>query len=110
MQLIDTHTHLYVEAFDEDREQVIRSAFEAGVEHFIIPAIDSSYTERMYALEKSFPDNMHLMAGLHPCHVKENVAAELDKVKKQLQERNFCAVGEIGIDLYWDKTFLKQQQ
>ena len=110
MQLIDTHTHLYVEAFDEDREQVIRSAFEAGVEHFVIPAIDSSYTERMYALEKSFPDNMHLMAGLHPCHVKENVAAELDKVKKQLQERNFCAVGEIGIDLYWDKTFLKQQQ
>lgn len=110
MHLIDTHTHLYVEAFDEDREQVIQSALDAGVKHFILPAIDSSYVKRMYALEKSFPTHMHLMAGLHPCHVKENVAEELDLVKKQLQERSFCAVGEIGIDLYWEQAFLKQQQ
>mgnify|MGYP001156983495 FL=1 len=111
MRLIDTHTHLYSEAFDEDREAMIERAFEVGVERFMIPAIDSTYTEGMYALEDKYPGNMHLMAGLHPTHVKEEtLARELDHVKNQLETRGFCAVGEIGIDLYWEKSTLDIQK
>ena len=110
MELIDTHTHLYVEAFDADQKEVIDRAMAVGVSHFFIPAIDSSYTKRMYVLEKSYPNQVSLMAGLHPCHVKENIDEELEKVLTQLKTRSFCAIGEIGIDLYWDNTFLKQQQ
>ena len=110
MKLIDTHTHIYVEAFDSDQKEVMDRAIASGIEHFFIPAIDSTYVERMYALEKNYPDKIHLMAGLHPCYVKENVKDELYKVLFQLKERSFCAIGEIGIDLFWDKTFLKFQQ
>lgn len=110
MQLIDTHTHLYVKDFDNDQHQVIKMALEEGVEHFFLPSIDSSYVDRMYALEESYPKHIHLMAGLHPTHVKENIDEELAKVKDQLKVRSFCAVGEIGMDLYWDKKFIKQQQ
>jgi len=110
MQLIDTHAHLYVEAFDTDREQMIKRAMDAGVNHFFIPAIDSTYTKRMNDLKKNYPKQVHLMAGLHPCHVKENVNDELDHVSSQLEAGSFCAIGEIGIDLYWDKSFLKEQQ
>lgn len=110
MQLIDTHTHLYVEAFDDDRDEIIQRAMAAGISKFYLPAIDSSYVERMYELEKAYPEIIRLMVGLHPTHVKENVAEELAKVKAQLAQRSFCAIGEIGIDLYWDATFLKQQQ
>ena len=110
MQIIDTHTHLYLEAFDSDQNEVIKRATDAGVSHFFIPAIDSNYTERMYALEKSYPNLVSLMAGLHPCYVKDNVEEELEKVFEQLNTRSFCAIGEIGIDLYWDKTYLKEQQ
>ena len=110
MQIIDTHTHLYLEAFDADQNEVIKRAKDAGVSHFFIPAIDSNYTERMYALEKSYPNLVSLMAGLHPCYVKDNVDEELEKVFEQLNTRSFCAIGEIGIDLHWDKTYLKEQQ
>ena len=110
MYLIDTHTHLYVDAFDTDQKEVIERAMAVGVNYFIIPAIDSSYIKRMYALEKRYPKHVSLMAGLHPCHVKENMEEELEKVFTQLKKRSFCAIGEIGIDLYWDKSFLKQQQ
>ena len=110
MILVDTHTHLYVEAFDEDREEMMDRALAAGVRHFFVPAIDSTYTERMLALEKSYPDQVHLMAGLHPCHVNEEVEEELTKLIDQLESRSLCAIGEIGIDLYWDKTFLNEQQ
>ncbi|NAS10406.1 TatD family hydrolase [Poritiphilus flavus] len=110
MILTDTHTHLYSEAFDEDRDKVIREAISSGIERFFVPAIDSSYTEAMFALEKAYPDNIYLMMGLHPTSVKENYKEELQLVEKLLNERTFYAVGEIGIDLYWDKTFLKQQQ
>ena len=110
MQIIDTHTHLYLEAFDVDQNEVIKRAIDAGVSHFFIPAIDSNYTERMYALEKSYPNLVSLMAGLHPCYVKDNVEEELEKVFEQLNTRSFCAIGEIGIDLHWDKTYLKEQQ
>ena len=108
--LIDTHTHLYAEAFDNDREEVITAALNAGVSKFYLPAIDSSYVQKMYAIEKKFPQAIRLMAGLHPTHVKENVEEELNKVKIQLQKRNFSAIGEIGIDLFWDRTYIKEQQ
>ena len=110
MKMIDTHTHLYVEAFDEDREQAIQRALDAGVGEFYLPAIDSSYTERMLALEQAYPEQVRLMMGLHPTHVKENVDEELAHVQAMLDKHRFYAVGEIGIDLYWDKTTLKAQQ
>tara|TARA_B110000114_G_scaffold14402_1_gene13999 strand:+ start:258 stop:1022 length:765 start_codon:yes stop_codon:yes gene_type:complete len=110
MQLIDTHTHLYSETFDEDRGAMIQRALSCGVTDFFIPAIDSTYTERMFALEKKYPNHMHLMTGVHPTHVKENYKEELNHVTSLLKQRSFCALGEIGIDLYWDKTFLKEQQ
>jgi TatD DNase family protein len=110
MIITDTHTHLYSEQFDEDRNEMIQRAIDLGVSRFFIPAIDSNYLDAMLDLEKAFPENIFLMMGLHPTHVKENVEEELAFVKKWLDTRNFYAVGEIGIDLYWDKTFLKQQQ
>lgn len=108
--MTDTHTHLYSEAFDEDRDVVIQNAMALGVKRFFIPAIDSTYTKAMLALEKAYPKNMFLMMGLHPTHVKENYLEELKHVEGMLAKKKFYAVGEIGIDLYWDKTFLKQQQ
>lgn len=108
--ITDTHTHLYSEQFDEDRDQMIRRAKEIGVSRFFIPAIDSSYTNRMMELEQNYPDDVHLMMGLHPTSVKENYLEELALVKKWIDQRDFVAIGEIGIDLYWDKTFLPQQQ
>jgi len=110
MNLTDTHTHLYSEAFDEDRDAVIKRALDLGVERFFIPAIDSTYTQAMLALEASYPENMFLMMGLHPTHVKEDYELELIHVEEMLAHRNFIAVGEIGIDLYWDKSLLKEQQ
>ncbi len=110
MKLIDTHTHLYTEAFDEDRDQVIKNAIAKGIKRFYLPSIDSKYTSRMYDLEKEYPNHIRLMMGLHPTHVKENCKEELQHVEQNLSQHRFAAVGEIGIDLYWDQTFLKQQQ
>ena len=110
MQLIDTHTHLYAEAFDEDRDLMIQRALDTGVTDFFIPAIDSTYTDRMLSLEKQYPDQMHLMTGVHPTHIKEHYKEELDHVSSLLNQRNFFAIGEIGMDLYWDKTYVKEQQ
>lgn len=110
MILTDTHTHLYAEQFDEDREEVIVKALELGIKRFFIPAIDSSYYDRMFALEKAFPENVFLMAGLHPTHVKADFQEELTFVKEQLETKQFYAIGEIGMDLYWDKSFIKEQQ
>ncbi len=95
--LTDTHTHLYSEAFAEDRNQMMQRAFDAGIDRFFIPAIDSGYTEAMYALEKEYPENVFLMMGLHPTSVKENFEEELAHVEEQFKRRNFYAVGEIGI-------------
>ena len=110
MILTDTHTHLYSELFDEDREKSIQKAIETGVSRFFVPAIDASYTDRMLQLETLFPKNVFLMAGLHPTSVKENYQEELAHVRTLLDQRTFYAIGEIGIDLYWDKTHLKEQQ
>lgn len=110
MILTDTHTHLYANQFNEDRGEAIQRAIDLGVERFFIPAIDSETTESMFELEKQFPKNIFLMMGLHPTHVKENFEEELSHVKKWINQRDFYAIGEIGIDLYWDKSFLQQQQ
>jgi len=110
MNLTDTHTHLYSEAFDEDRQAVIQRAIDSGIERFFIPAIDSTYTKAMLALKKANPEHVFLMMGLHPTHVKENYQEELSHVEEMLAEHRFYAVGEIGIDLYWDKTFFEQQR
>lgn len=110
MIFTDTHTHLYANQFDEDRNQMVQRALDLGIKRFFIPAIDSETTQSMFALEKQFPKNMFLMMGLHPTHVKENFEEELAHVKKWLDKRDFYAVGEIGIDLYWDTSFLQQQQ
>jgi len=109
MILTDTHTHLYSSQFDDDRLAMIQRAQDANINRFFIPAIDSTYHKSMFDLEHQF-ENMYLMMGLHPTSVKENYKEELNVVKSYLDKRSFYAVGEIGIDLYWDKTFLKQQQ
>ena len=108
--ITDTHTHLYSEQFDQDREAMIQRAKDAGVQRFFIPAIDSSYSKRMFSLEENYPNDVFLMMGLHPTSVKENFEIELQHVKDWIYKKTFVAIGEIGIDLYWDKTFLKQQQ
>ena len=110
MIITDTHTHLYINAFDEDRDDMIRRALDLNVKRFFIPAIDSTYTKAMFKLEKDYPENVFLMTGLHPTHVKENYKEELEHVKNLVEQRSFVAIGEIGIDLYWDKSTLKIQQ
>ena len=110
MQIIDTHTHLYLEQFKEDIDKIISKAKENGVSKFIFPAIDSSHFENMHKLKNRYPEDIYLMTGLHPTDVKENFKEELDFITKTLKNHNYVAIGEIGIDLYWDKSFLKQQQ
>lgn len=108
--ITDTHTHLYSKEFDQDRDEMMQRALAAGVSRFFIPAIDSAYTAAMYDLEQKYPDNIFLMTGVHPTHIKDNYEEELAHVEAELAKRKFYAIGEIGIDLYWDKTHLKEQQ
>lgn len=110
MIITDTHTHLYSQQFNNDRKEMMQRALDLNVSRFFVPAIDSSYNDAMFQLEQAYPENVFLMMGLHPTSVKENYKDELALVKQWLDKRNFYAVGEIGIDLYWDRTFLKQQQ
>ena len=110
MIFTDTHTHLYASEFDTDRTQIIENAINKGVSRFFVPSIDSNYTQKMYDLEAQFPENIFLMMGLHPCYVKENFEEELAHVENQLSKRKFAAIGEIGIDLYWDKSTLDIQK
>ena len=110
MNIIDTHTHLYLKQFKEDIDLVINKSLEIGVKKFIFPAIDSSHFDDMHDLKNKYPDDIHLMSGLHPTSVKENYKEELEFVVNSLMSHSYVAIGEIGIDLYWDKTFLKQQQ
>lgn len=108
--MIDTHTHLYSEEFDKDRKEAIQRALDKGITEFYLPAIDSEFHEKMLHLESDYPDQIFSMMGLHPCYVKpESWESELEIVKKYLDERRFPAIGEIGIDLYWDKTTLDIQ-
>lgn len=107
--MIDTHTHLYLEDFANDIDEVLQRAADEGVKKFYLPAIDSTETDNLLALEKKFPGVCYAMVGLHPCSVKENYKEELDKVNTLLQQRKFSAIGETGLDFYWDKTFTKEQ-
>ncbi|MCD4734875.1 MAG: TatD family hydrolase [Bacteroidales bacterium] len=110
MVLTDTHTHLYLEQFDEDREQIVQNAIDSGVNYMLLPDIDSTTTANMLELCRSYPKNCFPMTGLHPGSVKENYREELLKVEKRSEDHSFVAIGEIGIDLYWDKTFQKEQE
>ena len=110
MNIIDTHTHLYVKQFKEDIDIVIQRSIDKGINKFIFPAIDSSHFDSMHSLKNKYPDNIYLMSGLHPTDVKENYKNELDFVVDSLKTRDYVAIGEIGIDLYWDKSFLNEQQ
>ncbi len=111
MTLTDTHTHLYSKAFDDDRDEMIQNALQQNIKRFFIPAIDSETTQAMYDLEKDYPKNMFLMMGLHPTSVQaDTYLKELQHIENQFKNRDFYAVGEIGIDLYWDKNTLGIQQ
>ena len=107
--LIDTHCHLYLDEFKPDIKEIISRAEAAGVKKFYLPGIDSSEIDNMLLLEERFPGKCMAMMGLHPCTVKENYQDELIIVKEWLSKRKFAAVGEIGLDFYWDKTFIEQQ-
>ncbi|MGD9977255.1 MAG: TatD family hydrolase [Bacteroidales bacterium] len=109
MLLIDSHSHLFSEEFDEDRAAVIHRAGEAGIGYHIMPNIDSSTTGRMLEVSQRFPQCFPLM-GLHPTSVKLNFEDELLHVEGMLQKHKFYGIGEIGIDLYWDKTYIEQQK
>ncbi|MEX0811841.1 MAG: TatD family hydrolase [Chitinophagales bacterium] len=107
-QLTDTHTHIYAEQFDEDRDTVIQSAIDQGIDRLFMPNIDSGSIEAMLAVAKKFPDNCFPMMGVHPCSVTENWKEELEIARKYLFDQkdiDFCAVGEIGLDYYWDTSF-----
>lgn len=110
MTFIDTHCHLYDEAFDGDREQAVQRAIDAGVALMLLPDIDSSSTERLDALYSREPSHFLRMAGLHPTSVKDDYEAELAHVRGRLERGGFVAVGEIGMDLYWDRTYEEQQR
>jgi TatD DNase family protein len=110
MKLIDTHCHLYVEEFKNDVDAVIVRAQAQGVEQFYLPGIDSESIPAMLALEASYPGVCKAMMGLHPCYVKENYLQELNMVQYWLEQRDFPAIGEIGLDYYWDTSFKTQQQ
>lgn len=108
--MIDTHAHIYLPEFNEDIDEVIAAAKSAGVQKIYMPNIDHTSIEPMFRLEKRFAGYCVPMMGLHPCYVKDDFRKELKTVEKWLDERSFCAIGEIGTDLYWDKTHRKEQE
>jgi len=108
--LVDTHTHLYAEEFNADRKSLIEKAIANGITEFYLPNIDSTSIDVMLELEQQLPSNCFAMMGLHPCSVNATWQSELNTVEEWLKKRKFIAVGEIGIDLYWDKTFFEEQK
>ena len=106
---IDSHAHLYLPQFDDDIDEVIQRAIESNVQKIFLPNIDSSTTEAMFALVEKYPNVCYPMMGLHPCSVKENYEEELAHIKEIKESRKIYGVGELGIDLYWDKSFKEQQ-
>ena len=109
MEFIDTHCHLYLPEFESDLNEVINRALKEGIDRFYMPAIDHRETESLLMTESAYPDKCIAMMGLHPCSVKENYEEELRFVEDWFEKRNFAAVGEIGLDYYWDVTFKEQQ-
>jgi TatD DNase family protein len=110
MILTDTHAHLYLDAFDNDRKEMVRNAIDKGVKYMLLPNIDKDSILPMMDLVRDFPGNCFPMMGLHPTSVKEDYLEELEDVKSWLKKHKFYAVGEMGIDLYWDKTWFEQQK
>ena len=110
MILTDTHCHLYSEDFQTEQEAVIQRAFQAGVSRIYLPNIDADSIEGMHKLVDTYPENCFAMMGLHPCYVKDDYLTQLALMESLLSKRTYCAIGEIGIDLYWDKTHLQAQQ
>ena len=111
MKLIDTHSHLYSEQFDIDRSQVVKDAISKGIYKILLPNISSIYTKKMLALCEEFPKHCFPMMGLHPCDVTEkNYTSEIEHIEKELEKRKYIAIGEIGIDLHWDKSTLEIQK
>ena len=110
MKWIDTHAHVYSEELRPDMEGIVHRALKEGIDKIYMPAIDSSCMDAMFDLETKYPQLCIAMMGLHPCYVKANYQAELKIVEAWLAQRKFCAIGEIGLDFYWDKTFVAQQQ
>ena len=109
MLFVDTHCHLYLSEFKTDLDKVIENANNVGVEKFYMPAIDSTVINELIATENNYPEQCFAMMGLHPCSVKENYKDELAIAESWLAKRTFVAIGEIGLDFYWDTTFVKQQ-
>ena len=110
MGLIDTHCHLYLEDFDPEQEQLIEEAKASGIERLLMPNVDLTTIDRMHALCDQHPDFALPMMGFHPTSVDEHYAESLRHTEQWLGKRSYCAIGETGIDLYWDKTYLKEQQ
>ncbi len=110
MILTDTHAHLYADEFAEDRDEMIQRAFKTGVERIFLPNIDPNTTEKMNALASAYPDHCFPMMGLHPGSVDEGWEKALEHVKSELDKGGYCAVGEIGLDFYWDSTYAEQQR
>lgn len=108
MNLIDSHAHIYLPEFDKDRDDCIARAKEEGIENILMPAIDSATHEAMLQAEKQYEGCIAMM-GLHPCSVNDAYKKELEEVEVHLQRRKFIAIGEIGLDFYWDRTFTEQQ-
>lgn len=109
MKIIDTHTHIYVEEFGNDRQAMLERALNDGVEWMLMPAIDAASHADMLELETSRPDCCKSMMGVHPCSVKADYKEELKTARAYFEQRTFIAVGEIGLDFYWDKTYTEQQ-
>jgi hydrolase, TatD family len=107
--LIDTHSHIYLPEFDEDRTEVVNRAKSAGVSHIILPNVDKETLEPMWTLESTDAEFFNVTIGLHPTSVDAAYKKELEWVKSELERRSYCAIGEVGIDLYWDKTFREEQ-
>jgi len=110
VKIIDTHTHLYLNQFKDDIDKVIQRSKDNGINKFIFPAIDSTHFDDMHDLKNRYPGIIYLMSGLHPVDVKENYKEELEFVVNSLKSHKYVAIGEIGIDLYWDRTYIMQQQ
>ncbi|MCW8333180.1 TatD family hydrolase [Vibrio paucivorans] len=108
--MIDTHAHIYATEFDQDRDQVVQRALEQGIENILLPNIDLDSIQPMLAAEAAYPEVCRSMMGLHPCYVDANVNDTLATIHSWFDKHNFIAVGEIGIDLYWDKTYKAEQE
>ncbi|MEF1166562.1 TatD family hydrolase [Vibrio campbellii] len=108
--MIDTHAHIYASEFDNDRDEVVKRALEQGIDKILLPNIDLESIEPMLKTEAAYPEICRSMMGLHPCYVDGNVEQTLAIIRGWFEKHNFIAVGEIGIDLYWDKTFRAEQE